>query len=485
MRLAALCTDRIRLRGSGAVEIAGLTADSRRVRHGDLFAALPGTRADGRRFLADARAAGAVAGLGDPAAAAAPDPPAPVTEEPRRALAEVAARFFARQPRTVVAVTGTSGKTSVAAFTRQLWQVLALPAASLGTLGLQTSDAPGDGQLTTPDPIELHRLAADLARAGIEHLVLEASSHGLDQHRIDGLRLAAAAFTNLGRDHHDYHGSAAAYFAAKRRLFAELLVPGATAVLNADVPEFDDLAALARARDLRVLDYGERADALRLVRREPTARGLGCTIVALGHEARIETALVGGFQAHNLLAALGLVLAAGAAPADVLPHLAGLRPPPGRMQLVAEHPNGAAAFVDYAHKPEALAQALQALRPHTPGRLSVVFGCGGDRDAGKRPLMGAIAARLADRVVVTDDNPRSEDPAAIRAAILAAAPGAVEIGDRAEAIARAWAELDAGDTLLVAGKGHETYQLVGDRLHPFDDTETVRAAARRSGGTPT
>ena len=482
MRLAALCDDRVHLRGSGEVEIGGLSLDSRSVRPGDLFAAMPGTRADGRQFVAAAQRAGAVAVLGDREAVTATDLPALVADEPRAALARVAARFYGRQPATVVAVTGTSGKSSVAVFTRQLWAGLGLRAASLGTLGLQTSNAAGDGSLTTPDAITLHRIAADLAADGVGHLAIEASSHGLDQHRVDGLRLAAAAFTNLSRDHFDYHGSAAAYYAAKRRLFGELLPAGATAVLNADIPEFHDLAGLAVDRGQRILDYGTAARALRLVGRTPTASGMELELELLGRGHRFAIDLVGAFQAYNLLAAAGLVLAGGAPVEAVLPLLAGLRAPPGRMQLVARHASGAAAFVDYAHKPEALAKALEALRPHTAGRLVVVFGCGGDRDTGKRPLMGEIAVRLADEVVVTDDNPRSESPAAIRAQVLAAAPGSVEIGGRGEAIRAAFAGLRAGDTLLVAGKGHETYQIVGDEVLHFDDAEVLRDEARASGG---
>ena len=483
MRLAALCDDRLSLRGSGEVEIGGLSLDSRRVRPGDLFAAMPGTRTDGARYVAEAQRAGAAAVLGDLAAVAATELPALVAEDPRAALARVAARFFGRQPATVVAVTGTSGKSSVAVFTRQLWAGLGLRGASLGTLGLQTSDEAGDGSLTTPDPITLQRIAAELAADGVEHLALEASSHGLDQHRVDGLHLTAAAFTNLSRDHFDYHGSPAAYFAAKRRLFAELLPRGAAAVLNADVAEFADLRGLAAERGLRLLDYGAAGAALRLRHRTPTAHGMELEVELLGRRHRFAIGLVGAFQAANLLAAAGLVIAGGAAVEAVLPLLANLRPPPGRMQLVARHASGAAAFVDYAHKPEALAKALEALRPHTRGRLVVVFGCGGDRDAGKRPLMGEIAARHADMVVVTDDNPRSEAPGPIRAQILAAAPGAVEVGDRGEAIRTAFAGLRAGDTLLVAGKGHETYQLVGDQVLHFDDAEVVRAAALSTGGT--
>lgn len=484
MKLASLSDDRIRLRGPGEVEIEGIAADSREVRPGFLFAALPGTRTDGGRFLADALARGAVAVLGGPGLALPDGVPVLIADEPRAALARVAARFFGRQPRIVAAVTGTSGKTSIAVFTRQLWRRLGHPAASIGTLGLQTSDAPGEGSLTTPDAVALQRMAAGLARAGIEHLVIEASSHGLDQHRVDGLSFAAAAFSNISRDHYDYHGSPEAYYAAKRRLFAELLPPGATAVLNADAPELADLSGLARERRLEVLDYGATAKALRLVRRVPTADGQEIEIEALGRRHAFRSRLVGAFQAHNLLAALGLVLGAGGEAVEaVLPHLAGLAAPPGRMQLTARHANGAPAFVDYAHKPEALAKALEALRPHTRSRLVVVFGCGGDRDAGKRPIMGEIATRLADVVIVTDDNPRTEDPSAIRRAILSAAPGALEIGDRAEAIRTAFVALGPGDTLLVAGKGHENYQIMGERTLPFDDAEVLRTVARESGGS--
>jgi UDP-N-acetylmuramoyl-L-alanyl-D-glutamate--2,6-diaminopimelate ligase len=483
LRLAALCDDSLRLKGSGEVEVRGLAADSRAVEPGFLFAALPGTHTDGSRFVADALARGAVAVLGDAATAAKIEVPVLIAEEPRAALARVAARYFGRQPRTVAAVTGTSGKTSIATFTRQLWTAVGKPAASIGTLGLQTTNAAGEGTLTTPDPIALHRAAAALAGEGIEHLVVEASSHGLHQHRLDGLELAAAAFSNISRDHYDYHGSPEAYHAAKRRLFAELLRPGATAVLNADAPEFEDLAALARERGLNVLDYGAAARGLRLVGRAPAADGQDIELEILGRPHAFRSRLVGAFQAHNLLAALGLVLATGSEADAVLPHLAGLVAPPGRMQLTAFHPSGAPAFVDYAHKPEALAKALEALRPHTTGRIVVVLGCGGDRDAGKRPIMGEIAARLADTVIVTDDNPRTEEPASIRRAVLAGAPGAREIGDRAEAIATAFRDLRSGDTLLVAGKGHENYQIVGERSLPFDDAEVLRELARGCGGT--
>lgn len=482
MRLAALCDGGIRLIGPGEVEITGLAVDSRTVRPGELFAALAGSRTDGARFVSEALARGASALLGDAALAQGCPVPVLSASEPRAALARVAARFFAPQPRTVVAVTGTSGKTSIVSFTRQLWQRQGLAAASIGTLGVQTSDALGEGSLTTPDPIVLHRACAGLAARGIEHLAVEASSHGLHQHRLDGLTLTAAAFSNISRDHYDYHGTPEAYYAAKRRLFAELLAEGAAAVLNADVPEFEDLAVLARARGHRLLGYGAAASELRLVERAATPHGQRLAIEVLGRRCTLESRLVGAFQAHNLLAALGLVLGAGAELDAVLPQLASLRPPPGRMQLTATSAEGASAFVDYAHKPEALAKALEALRPHAIGRLVVVFGCGGDRDPGKRPIMGEIAASLADAVIVTDDNPRGEDPAAVRKAILAAAPTAVEIGDRALAIRTAFAGLGPGDVLLVAGKGHETYQIVGERTLPFDDAEVLRQVARERGG---
>lgn len=482
MRLAALCDDAMCLKGSGEVDIRGLAVDSRGVRPGDLFAALPGTRTDGARFVAEAVSRGAAAILGDAQATAGCTVPCLIAQEPRRALARVAGRFFTPQPRTVAAVTGTSGKTSIVSFTRQIWQGLGLPAASIGTLGVQTSDAVGEGSLTTPDSISLHRNLADLARKGVERVAVEASSHGLDQRRVDGLRLSAAAFSNISRDHFDYHGSPEAYFVAKRRLFAELLPLGAAAVLNADAPEFAALAAIAAERGHELFDYGRTARRLRLVERTATAHGQRLVLEVDGRRHDFKSRLVGGFQAHNLLAALGLVLGSGAGAAEALAPLATLRAPPGRMQLTAVHASGAPAFVDYAHKPEALVKALEALRPHARGRLVLVFGCGGDRDAGKRPIMGAIAARLADKVVVTDDNPRTEDPAAVRQAILAAAPGAAEIGDRAQAIRAAFAGLEAGDILLVAGKGHETYQIVGERVLPFDDAEVLRAAAREHGG---
>jgi UDP-N-acetylmuramoyl-L-alanyl-D-glutamate--2,6-diaminopimelate ligase len=473
---------------SGNPEIAGITADSRRVEPGFLFAALRGTKSDGRAFAGEAVARGAVAILTDDPDALALDAEmrgrvAIITDpNPHRLLAVFAARFHVRQPHTIVAVTGTNGKTSVAHFTREIWTALGYGAASLGTLGLVSPSLSSiggrrPGALTTPDPVALHRDLAELAEAGIERVAIEASSHGLAQYRLDGLSLAAAAFTNLTRDHLDYHGDMDSYRAAKWRLFAELLKPGGSAVLNADSPEFAGLEALCRGRGLEVVRFGsEPGSELRLVERVPLPAGQRLIAEILGERCEIALPLVGGFQASNVLAALGLAIATGAdrrAAAAVLPHLSGV---PGRMQFIGETATGGAVFVDYAHTPDALATVLSALRPHAGRRLAVVFGAGGDRDRGKRPLMGSVAIRLADLVYVTDDNPRGEDPEAIRRAILDAAPGAIEIGDRREAIATAIAGLGRGDILVIAGKGHETGQIVGDRVLPFDDAAVAGEA---------
>jgi UDP-N-acetylmuramyl-tripeptide synthetase/UDP-N-acetylmuramoyl-tripeptide--D-alanyl-D-alanine ligase len=459
------------------IEIRGLTADSRKVEPGWLFAALPGTRADGRAFIADALSRGAAALLvpteGDlPQLSRA----VPMIRDanPRRRLALLAATFYGKQPRIVAAVTGTNGKTSTADFTRQIWMQLGRRAASLGTLGIVAPDQEIAGALTTPDPIELHRQLAELAGGGIDHLAMEASSHGLDQFRLDGVRVTAAAFTNLGRDHLDYHPTMVEYLAAKQRLFESLLIDGGTAVLNADAPEFVSLVALCHHRGLRVIGYGRKGAEIRLERSTPTPTGQRLTISLSGRRHELDFPLAGEFQAMNALAALGLVIGGGddgEAAIKTLSKLTGVR---GRLERVAVHPNGAAIYVDYAHKPGALETVLATLRPHTSGKLVVVFGCGGDRDRGKRPQMGEIAERLADRVIVTDDNPRSEDPAAIRAEILAACRNATETGDRAEAIRNAIAGLAAGDLLVIAGKGHETYQIVGDRTLPFDDAAVAR-----------
>lgn len=474
MRLSTLAAELASLEGPDR-EVTGLALDSRRVRPGDLFAALPGTRSDGLAFAEAAVTAGAVAVLGDTRLRDRPlGVPVLVAADPRAALARIAARFFAVQPAVVVGVTGTSGKTSVVTFTRQLWERLGRRAASLGTLGLVGPELQRPGALTTPDPIELHRDLAALARAGITHLAMEVSSHALDQRRVEGVRFAAAAFTNLSRDHLDYHGTMEAYRAAKLRLFEELLPPGSTAVVDADTAEGRRIAEIARARGLALVDYGMDAERLRLNSQTPLPSGQRLELRLDGRPRTVETRLIGAFQARNLLAALGLVVATGVPLDEAAVQLGTLEGAPGRMQHVADLPSGAAIYVDYAHKPEALRQALEALRPHCGGKLHLVFGCGGDRDRGKRPEMGAIAARLADSVIVTDDNPRSEDPAAIRRAILDACPGALEIGDRRAAIAAAIERLGPGDLLLVAGKGHETCQIVGEEVLPFDDAAVVR-----------
>jgi UDP-N-acetylmuramoyl-L-alanyl-D-glutamate--2,6-diaminopimelate ligase len=473
VRLRSLAADLARVVGDGDPEIGGLALDSRAVRPGDLFAALPGTRTDGLAFVADALGRGAVAVLGDRRLDALGLPvPAVVADDPRAALARVAARLFTPQPAVQVAVTGTNGKSSVASFTRQLWQALGHVAGSIGTLGVEAFDAVEPLALTTPDAATLHRLMAGLAGRGVTHVAFEASSHALDQRRVDGTGLRAAAFTNLTRDHYDYHGSPEAYLAAKARLFAAVLPERGTAVLNADVPEHEELAAICAGRGITVLDYGRGARRLRLVEQRPTADGQRITLAVDGRPHRIESPLVGDFQAWNLLAAIGLVLASGDASDATVAAAGEVRGARGRMQLVGRTRGGAAVFVDYAHTPDALARVLAALRPHTAARLAVVMGAGGDRDPGKRPLMGA-ACVTADRVYVTDDNPRSEDPAAIRRAVLAGCRGGVDAGDRRAAIRRAIRELGAGDVLVVAGKGHETGQTIAGRTLPFDDAAVV------------
>jgi UDP-N-acetylmuramoyl-L-alanyl-D-glutamate--2,6-diaminopimelate ligase len=462
-------------------EIVGITPDSRTVQPGFLFAALGGTRQDGRRFAADAVARGAVAILTDD-----PDTLALRPEErdrvcivtdanPQRRLALMAARLHGRQPRTIAAVTGTNGKTSVVHFTREIWTALGHPAASLGTLGLVTAAERRPGELTTPDPAALHRDLAALAGQGIEHVAIEASSHGLHQFRLDGVSVAAAAFTNLTRDHLDYHGDMAHYRAAKDHLFTTLLVPSGSAILNRDSAELLQLEAFCRERGHPVIAYGaDSAADLRLVACEPGTGSQFLLLEIFGRRHELILPLAGEFQAMNALAALGLVIATGGQVAAAIDALAHLTAVPGRLQFVVSNEDGGAIVVDYAHTPDALTTVLTALRPHTHGRLVVLFGCGGDRDAGKRPLMGEVATRLADRVYVTDDNPRTESDAAIRRAILEAAPNAIEIGDRREAIATAIAELAVDDLLVIAGKGHETGQIIGTETHPFDDAEIVR-----------
>jgi UDP-N-acetylmuramoyl-L-alanyl-D-glutamate--2,6-diaminopimelate ligase len=461
------------------LDVVGVSADSRTIKRGDVFVAIAGGKADGRNFIAPAIAAGAVAILAEKR----PDTPLPEgvafvqIGNARRALALIAAKIFPRQPRTIAAITGTSGKTSVAAFTRQIWTALGHRAASIGTIGIVSPRGEAYGSLTTPDPVALHRTLDALAGEGVTHLAIEASSHGLDQFRLDGLRLAAAAFTNITRDHLDYHPSFEAYFAAKLRLFESLVEPGGAAVIDADHAYADAVIAAAKARGVSIVSVGRKGTGIRLVETVIDGFAQKVTLEHGGKNFRVRLPLVGEFQVENALVAAGLAIATGGDAAAVfaaLEHLTGAR---GRLELVGTS-RGAPIFIDYAHKPDALAKALEALRPAVTGRLVVVFGAGGDRDRGKRPLMGAVAAEKADRVIVTDDNPRSEDAAAIRSAIVAAARGAIEIGDRRQAIRAAIAELRRGDVLLIAGKGHETGQIIGDRVVPFSDHEAVAAALK-------
>ncbi|MBT6093391.1 MAG: UDP-N-acetylmuramoyl-L-alanyl-D-glutamate--2,6-diaminopimelate ligase [Rhodospirillaceae bacterium] len=465
------------------LNITGITCDSRRVEPGYLFAAIPGTQTDGRRFISNAIERGAVAVLAP--AGTLPDEAHPevsliTDDDPRRLYALMAARFFERQPASVAAITGTSGKTSTAHFLRQIWIASGLPAGSMGTLGIVATDAngadlmPADGKaLTTPDAADLHRQLRELAETGVEHLAMEASSHGLDQRRLDGVRISAAAFTNLSHDHLDYHGTESAYLNAKIRLFSELLIDGGTAVINGDQAYADTVIAACRGRGLPIICYGSSGDRVRLISAaaRPDGQQLQVNVDGVHHDFLLP--LVGEFQASNALCALALALATGSDPDVALNALAHLKGAPGRMERIGTGPKGGAVYVDYAHKPDALERALQAFRPHTTGRLSVVFGCGGDRDAEKRPIMGRIAETLADTVIVTDDNPRGEDAAAIRRAVMAASPSAREIGDRGQAISTAIAELQDGDVLVVAGKGHETGQIVGDETLPFNDAQVI------------
>jgi UDP-N-acetylmuramoyl-L-alanyl-D-glutamate--2,6-diaminopimelate ligase len=464
---------------AAAVAVTGLAVDSRAVKPGDLFFALAGSKTDGARFVDAAIASGAVAVAGDHPPQGGCRVPFVLTPNPRRALAQAAAKFFPRQPGTIAAVTGTSGKTSVAAFTRQIWQRLGHASASIGTIGLVSPKRTIYGSLTTPDPIALHRQLDEIAGEGVTHLALEASSHGLDQYRLDGVRVAAGGFTNLSRDHMDYHPDVAHYLAAKLRLFRDLVAADGAAVISADHDCAQAVIEAARSRGLRIVAVGRKGDGagedIALV--EADIDGF-VQQLALRHRGRrhaVRLPLVGEFQIENALVAAGLAIGTGSDPAAVFAALEHLQGAKGRLERVGER-NGAPIFVDYAHKPDALAKALQALRPYAPGKLVVVFGAGGDRDPGKRPLMGAIATEHADRVIVTDDNPRSENPQAIRAAILNAARGATEIGDRADAIRTAIAALQPGDALLIAGKGHETGQIVGERVLPFSDHDTVSAA---------
>ncbi|WP_298354931.1 UDP-N-acetylmuramoyl-L-alanyl-D-glutamate--2,6-diaminopimelate ligase [Rhodoblastus sp.] len=460
------------------LDVAGVTADSRAVTPGALFFALAGARADGMLFAAQAMAAGAVAAVGEKA------PPPDLAGAPyiqvadaRKSLSLAAAALFPRQPEKIVAVTGTSGKTSVADFIRQIFAFCGFAAASLGTIGVVKPGGAAYGSLTTPDPVTLHKTLDALAGEGVTHLAMEASSHGLDQRRLDGVRLTAAGFTNLSRDHLDYHADLGDYLAAKLRLFTDLLKPGQTAVVAADGDHARQVIEACRARGLNLFTVGAKGESLRLKEARAENFALRLDLVFEGRDIAVRLPLAGLFQAENALVAAGLALAAGAPAEKVFAALEILQGAPGRLERVGDR-RGAPVFVDYAHKPDALEKALAALRPFAKRRLVVVFGCGGDRDTGKRPIMGEIATRGADVVIVTDDNPRSEDPAMIRAQILASAPGASEIGDRARAIRAGIALLGEGDLLLIAGKGHETGQIVGGNVLPFSDQDEARAALK-------
>ncbi|MGZ8409441.1 MAG: UDP-N-acetylmuramoyl-L-alanyl-D-glutamate--2,6-diaminopimelate ligase [Hyphomicrobium sp.] len=478
MQLSDLAADLVAIPAHAAdLWVTGVTADSRVAGPGDLFVAIPGTKADGGRFIVDAEAKGAVAALVSQAADVPAGVAIPVLRvpDPRRALAVLASRVYQGQPATVVAITGTSGKTSVAEFTRQIFAACGHQAASLGTIGVVSPKATVYGSLTTPDPVTLHKTLAALATEGTTHLAMEASSHGLDQHRLDGVRIEAAAFTNLGRDHMDYHPTVEDYFAAKMRLFENLLPPDKPAVINRDGAYAAEAEAIVRRTGRPVLTVGRSGETIKLVSAEPTGFAQRLTLEAIGKKATVELPLVGGYQVENALVAAALAMATGEEAERVLAALSALKGVKGRLEIIGRR-NGGLGVVDYAHKPEALAAALDACRPFATGRLICVFGCGGDRDRGKRPIMGRIAVERSDVVIVTDDNPRTETAAAIRAEVLVGAEGAKEIGDRAEAIRTAVAMMQPGDVVLVAGKGHETGQIVGDTVLPFSDHDVLAEA---------
>ncbi len=460
--------------------VVGLSADSREVKPGFVFVAVPGARANGLAYVPGAVASGAVAIVAEEKPAGLPARVAFVpVPNARLALAQAAARLHPLQPETIVAVTGTSGKTSTTVFARQIWARLGVQAASLGTIGVVKPDGATYGALTTPDPVLLHETLDGLAREGVTHLAMEASSHGLEQHRLDGVRLAAGAFLNLSRDHLDYHGTMEAYFAAKLRLISHLLGPGRPAVIALGAPWREPALAAARAHGLMPITIGAADSDVVLSEVTRTPAGQHLAVEFFGRRQTIELPLIGDFQAWNALAAAALCVATGSDEAGVFAALARLEGVPGRLDNLGTV-NGAAVIVDFAHKPEAIVNVLAALRPYAKGRLIIVFGCGGDRDAGKRPLMGAAAVAGADIVIVTDDNPRGEVPVAIRQAIMAAAPGAIEIGDRKQAIGEAVAMARPGDIVLIAGKGHETGQIVGDTVLPFSDHQVARAAMQEA-----
>ncbi len=461
------------------IRVYGITADSRTATTGFAFFAIPGTKADGTKFAKDAVARGASVILGEGERPSDLDPKVSYIRvaDIRRTLALAAAKVFPRQPETMVAVTGTNGKTSVASFVRQIWAALGEQAASVGTIGLVTPSGEVEGSLTTPDAVSLHELLDRLAEAGVTHMAMEASSHGLDQKRLDGVRLAAGAFTNLTRDHLDYHKTFEHYRAAKMRLFGTLLSSGAAAVTDADQEEAKLVEAIAKQRGLRYFSVGRAGKNIQLIESKIDGFAQRLDVIADGKKHSLKLPLVGVFQVSNALVAAGLAIVTGSDTARVLAVLENLKGAYGRLELVGEK-NGAPIFVDYAHTPDAIENALTALRPYVKNKLAVVFGAGGDRDPGKRPLMGAAALKHADQIYVTDDNPRSEETSEIRRAILSGAPGAIEIGDRTEAVHKAVRSLSKGDVLLVAGKGHESGQILRDRTIPYTDHDAVKAALK-------
>ncbi len=459
----------------GDVPITGLTADSRQVQPGFVFAAMQGVVTDGRKFISGAIEAGAVAVLGEDLSPIEGTVSVGV-ENARLALAQASARFYSQQPQTIVAVTGTNGKSSTVDFLRQIWEQANLRGASMGTLGAIGPKGHIDLGHTTPDPVAIHATLQSLAQDGVSHVAMEASSHGLAQYRLDAVHLSGVAFTNLTQDHLDYHETMDEYRAAKTRLFSELAPKGCPAVVNADSDQRLFFEEAGRSAGLDIVSVGWRGADLKIEELMPKATGQRLFLDWRGEKAAIDLPLIGEFQALNALTAAGLALAGGVDLQAVAEGMAKLKPVKGRLEYVGETDAGAGIFVDYAHTPAGLDVLIRAARPHTAGRLVVVFGCGGDRDRGKRPLMGEVAAKHADLVIVTDDNPRSEDPAFIRSEVLAGVPNGLEIGDRGEAIRRAIKDLRKGDTLLIAGKGHETGQIIGDTVVPFSDQETALAA---------
>lgn len=467
------------------VEITGLTSDSREVRKGYLFAALVGAKQDGRVFIKQAVQNGAVAILADegtvlPEGVSASEVQLIIDAHPRRRFAIMAANFYKVQPEHVVGVTGTNGKTSTVHFAQQLWQLSGLKSVSLGTLGVQGSGYRHDGRMTSPDPVNLHASLADITAAGVTHLAMECSSHGLDQSRMDGVRMTAAGFTNLTRDHLDYHMDMDSYAAAKAHLFGRVLMPGGTAVVNADADYAKLMEETAKKRGQRVLSYGEKGYDIRLKSLTPHLSGQKMVLEVMGKEYSLDLSLIGRFQAYNVMCALGLVIAECLEDRSKIEKIVKLIPylkaASGRMEAIEGHPKGAAVFVDYAHTSDALEQVLTSIRPHTKGKLITVFGCGGDRDKGKRPMMGRIAEDLSDVAIVTDDNPRGENADAIRNEVVTAAPTLLNIGDRRAAIAKAISEAGQSDVVIIAGKGHEQGQTIMGETYPFDDREEARKA---------